>query len=506
MSFGSRSTFAFPPERENFMSTNQSDVVLVGAGIMSATLAMLLKQLQPGLSIEILESLDSVAAESSAAWNNAGTGHAALCELNYTPQRPDGSVDCTKALEINESFEISRQFWSFLVQNGTLGSPKTFINPVPHMSFVRGTANIDYLRKRYEGLVGHHCFSMMEFSDDASQLASWLPLMMENRAPNEKVAATRVAGGADVDFGALTRLFLQDLAKSHDFSLHLNSRVTSLRREKNGRWKVEARGKDGSKRSVSAKFVFLGAGGGALPLLQMSGIQEGKGYGGFPVSGQFLRCDNPEIVERHFAKVYGRASVGAPPMSVPHLDTRVIEGKKSLLFGPYAGFSTRFLKNGSLFDLPRSLKPDNLMPMLVAGRDNMDLTAYLIGQVMQSPEDRLKALKEFVPTAAAEDWRLEIAGQRVQVIKRGTLQFGTEVVSSADGTVASLLGASPGASTAVPIMLQLLTRCFPNEMKSADWQTKLKRMVPSAGESLVKDSALFSRIRPWTDEMLGLKA
>lgn len=477
---------------------------------MSATLAMLLKQLQPNLTIEIFESLNSVAAESSSAWNNAGTGHAALCELNYTPQKADGSVDCSKALEINEAFEISRQFWSYLVENGQIGSAREFINPVPHMSFVRGSTNVDYLRKRYEGLVSHHCFSMMEYSEDPARLAEWMPLVMDGRAPNEKVAATRVAGGSDVDFGALTRLFISALKKTTGFTLHLNSRVKALSREKNGLWKVEVRGKTGRKRTVKAKFVFLGAGGGALPLLQMSGIHEGKGYGGFPVSGQFLRCDNPAIVERHFAKVYGRASVGAPPMSVPHLDTRVIDGKKSLLFGPYAGFSTRFLKSGSLFDLPRSLKPDNLLPMLAAGRDNMDLTAYLIGQVMQSPEARLKSLREFVPNAVAEDWRLEIAGQRVQVIKRsargGSLQFGTEVVSSADGTVASLLGASPGASTAVPIMLQLLTRCFPNEMKSADWQAKLKKMVPSAGESLVKDSALFNRIRPWTDEVLGLKA
>lgn len=476
---------------------------------MSATLAMLLKQLQPNLTIEIFESLNAVAAESSSAWNNAGTGHAALCELNYTPEKADGSVDCSKALEINEAFEVSRQFWSYLVENGAIGSAREFINPVPHMSFVRGSSNIAYLRKRFEGLVGHHCFSAMEYSEDPAKLAEWMPLVMDGRAPNEKVAATRVAGGSDVDFGALARLFIGALTKTEGFALHLNSRVTALSREKNGRWKVEVRGKTGRKRSVKAKFVFLGAGGGALPLLQMSGIHEGKGYGGFPVSGQFLRCDNPEVVERHFAKVYGRASVGAPPMSVPHLDTRVIDGKKSLLFGPYAGFSTRFLKSGSLFDLPRSLKPDNLLPMLAAGRDNMDLTAYLIGQVIQSPEARLKALREFVPNAVASDWRLEIAGQRVQVIKRsargGSLQFGTEVVSAADGTVASLLGASPGASTAVPIMLQLLTRCFPTEMKSVEWQTKLKQMVPSAGESLIKDRALFGRIRPWTDEVLGLK-
>lgn len=477
---------------------------------MSATLAMLLRQLQPNLSIEIFESLGSVASESSSAWNNAGTGHAALCELNYTPQKADGSVDCSKALEINEAFEVSRQFWSYLVESGKIGSAREFINPVPHMSFVRGSTNVEYLRKRYEGLVGHHSFSMMEYSEDPVKLAEWMPLVMDGRAPNEKVAATRVAGGSDVDFGALSKLFISALEKTERFALHLNSKVKALNREKDGLWKIEVRGKTGRKRTVKAKFVFLGAGGGALPLLQMSGIHEGKGYGGFPVSGQFLRCDNPEVVERHFAKVYGRASVGAPPMSVPHLDTRVIDGKKSLLFGPYAGFSTRFLKSGSLFDLPRSLKPDNLLPMLAAGRDNMDLTAYLIGQVIQSPEARLKSLREFVPNAVAEDWRLEIAGQRVQVIKRsargGSLQFGTEVVAAADGSVASLLGASPGASTAVPIMLQLLTRCFPNEMKSAEWQAKLKQMVPSAGESLVKDSALFERIRPWTDEVLGLKA
>jgi malate dehydrogenase (quinone) len=362
---------------------SRPDVILVGAGIMSATLGMLLKQLNPGMTIEIFESLDLVARESSNAWNNAGTGHAALCELNYTPQRDDGSVDVSKAIAINESFEVSKQFWSHLVEMGVLKSPETFIRAVPHLSFVRGEDGVDFLRKRYEELHEHHLFSDMQYSEDPRELTEWMPLVMEGRDKAESVAATRALLGTDVNFGSLTRSMIEWLQKQDGVAIHLNHRVNGLNRCSDQRWHVHVQNKvDGSKRTANARFVFLGAGGGALPLLQKSDIPEAKGFGGFPVSGQWLRCDKPEVVERHNAKVYGKAAVGSPPMSVPHLDTRVIDGKRSLLFGPYAGFSTKFLKHGSLFDLPESVKPDNLLPLLAAGRDNIDLTRYLIGQVL----------------------------------------------------------------------------------------------------------------------------
>ena len=486
------------------------DIVLVGAGIMSATLGMLLKQLDPGVTIEIFESLDLVAGESSNAWNNAGTGHAALCELNYTPQREDGSVDISKAIAINESFEVSKQFWSYLIETGVLRSPETFIRAVPHLSFVRGEDNVDFLRKRYGELHRHHLFAGMQYSESPQELAQWMPLVMEGREKGESVAATRALLGTDVNFGSLTRSTIEWLQRQEGVSVQLNHRVNGLNRCADERWHVHVQNKsDGAKRTAIANFVFLGAGGGALPLLQKADIPEAKGFGGFPVSGQWLRCDKAEVVDRHNAKVYGKAAVGAPPMSVPHLDTRVIDGKRSLLFGPYAGFSTKFLKHGSLFDLPESVKPDNLLPLLSAGRDNVDLTRYLIGQVLQSPKDRLVVLKEFVPTARKQDWRLEVAGQRVQIIKKdpvrgGILQFGTEVVSSADGSIAALLGASPGASTSVSIMLQLIQRCFKGHVTTDAWQAKLKGMIPSFGDSLAKDPRLSEEVISRSNRILQL--
>lgn len=492
------------------LSNQQPDVVLVGAGIMSSTLGILLKELNPKLTIAIFESLDQIAAESSNAWNNAGTGHAALCELNYTPEKPDGSIATAKALEINESFEISKQLWAYLVERGIISNPADFIRQVPHLSFVHGNKNVRYLHKRFEALRGSHLFAQMHYSEDRAQLTEWMPLVMKGRRSAQPVAATRAEHGTDVDFGALTRSFIAHLETLPGVSLHLSQVITDVQREKSGRWKIKVKDrKGGSSYAVSTKFVFLGAGGGALPLLQKSDIPEGKGFGGFPVSGQWLRCDDPVIVEQHFAKVYGKAAIGAPPMSVPHLDTRVIDGRRSLLFGPYAGFTTKYLKNGSLLDFPMSMQPDNLVPMLAAGAGNVDLTKYLVAQVLQTPSQRLAALKEYMPTARLGDWKLEIAGQRVQVIKKdpkkgGILQFGTEVVSAADGSLAALLGASPGASTAVTIMLEIIERCFPQEMKSSAWRTKLQTMIPSFEKSLIEDAELHREIQARTTEVLNL--
>ncbi len=493
------------------LSPTTPDVVLVGAGIMSATLGVLLKELQPDLTIEIFESLDGVAEESSDAWNNAGTGHAALCELNYTPEKADGLIDISKAIKINEAFKISKQFWSYLVEKNRLKAPETFIRRIPHMSFVWGEKNTAYLRKRHEALEGSHLFGGMAFSQDRAQLAEWMPLTMEGRDPAEKVAATRMASGTDVNFGALTRGIVAYLKGLGGVTVHLRHEVLNLHRDADSTWRLYVNDKaTGQKRTTNAKFVFLGAGGGALPLLQKSGIPEGRGFGGFPVSGQWLRCTNEALIERHNAKVYGKASVGAPPMSVPHLDTRMIDGKKGLLFGPFAGFTTKYLKKGSLLDFPLAIKPNNLVPMTAAALQNVDLTIYLIGQVLQSPRQRLNALREFVPTAKMEDWKLEHAGQRVQVIKKdpkkgGILQFGTEVIASHDGSIAALLGASPGASTAVSIMLELIGDCFPEKIKSMPWQAKLKEMIPSHGQSLIQDAHLHERVSAWSREVLGLR-
>ena len=481
------------------MAHNEAvDVVLVGAGIMSATLAVLLKELDPGLKLEVVELMDSGAAESSNPWNNAGTGHAGLCELNYTPQAADGSIDIKKAVHINTQFEVSKQFWAYLTKKGTFGSSKSFISPVPHLSFVQGEKGVAYLRKRFETLSKHHAFSDMRYTEDRNQMAEWMPLMMPGRPLDEKIAATRVQNGTDVNFGALTNQLLSHLTSSADAHVKYSKRVTGLKRNGTG-WTVSIKDvNSGNSREVDAKFVFLGAGGAALPLLQASGIEESKGFGGFPVSGQWLRCDNPEVVKHHQAKVYSQAAVGSPPMSVPHLDTRVVDGKKSLLFGPYAGFTTKFLKHGSFLDLPLSVRAGNIGPMLAVARDNMDLTKYLVSEVMQSMEQRLESLRRFYPQAKAEDWRLEVAGQRVQIIKKdpkkgGILQFGTELVAAKDGSLAALLGASPGASVTVSIMLELIERCFPAKA-SGEWAAKLKEIFPAREKVLETDATLYHQI------------
>jgi malate dehydrogenase (quinone) len=484
----------------------QADVVLVGAGIMSATLAVLLKELQPDLNLVLLEGRDGPAQESSNGWNNAGTGHAALCELNYTSQRADGSVDISRALNVNTQFDLSRQFWAYLVRKGAIAAPDSFIHPVPHISFVHGPQNVGFLRARHEAMAAHHCFRGMEYSEDPRELATWMPLVMEGRDSSEAVAGTRMAQGTDVDYGALTVLMIEYLQTLPGFRVAYGQEVSDVTRAGGG-WNVLVKEKHGARHTINAKFVFLGAGGGALPLLQKSGIPEGKGFGGFPVSGLWLRCDDPTLAERHDAKVYGKASVGTPPMSVPHLDSRVIDGQRALLFGPYAGFSTKFLKYGSLADLFLSVKRDNIGPLLAAGRDNWDLTKYLIGQVLQSESQRFASLLEYFPNAKFSDWKLAVAGQRVQVImpdkdKGGVLQFGTQVVSSADGSIVAVLGASPGASVSVAMMLDVMQRCFARQLP--DWTPRLKEMIPSFGQSIAQDADLCRQVRSDTAAALRL--
>ena len=485
------------------------DVVLIGGGIMSATLGTMLHALQPDWSIRIYERLGGVAEESSNPWNNAGTGHSALCELNYTPERPDGTIDITSAVKVNEQFQVSREFWSHLVRAAAVPPEVEFINSTPHMTFVRGAENVDYLRRRWEALHVHPLFTGLEYTEDPKKIHEWAPLLVLGREKDELIAATRIDAGTDVDFGSLTQTLIDGLT-SGGAELQLNTEVRGLRRDRDGLWHLRTRAAVGlTAGSATARFVFVGAGGWALKLLQRSGIPEARGYGLFPISGQWLRTDDPAIVARHRAKVYGKAAVGSPPMSVPHLDTRIVDGKASLLFGPYAGFSPRFLKRGSLLDLPLSVRPHNLIPMLAVARDNFGLVKYLVTELAKTPGRKFESLREFYPDADPADWHKLAAGQRAQVIKKdpergGVLQFGTEVVVGADGTIAGLLGASPGASTAAAIMLDVLKRSFPDRMDG--WHSRLVGMIPSYGTLLSDSPTTAKRIQEATAETLGLTA
>ncbi|MBJ4953966.1 malate dehydrogenase (quinone) [Salmonella enterica subsp. enterica serovar Goldcoast] len=490
----------------------ETDVLLIGGGIMSATLGTYLQELEPQWSMTMVERLDGVAQESSNGWNNAGTGHSALMELNYTPKKADGSISIEKAVEINEAFQISRQFWAYQVNNGVMHEPRSFITTVPHMSFVWGDENVNFLRARYTALQQSTLFRGMRYSEDHAQIKEWAPLVMEGRDPKQKVAATRTEIGTDVNYGEITRQLIASLQKKPNFALQLSTEVRGFKRNADNSWTVTVADlkNNEAEHAIKAKFVFIGAGGAALKLLQETDIPEAKGYAGFPVGGQFLVAENPDVVNRHLAKVYGQASVGAPPMSVPHIDTRILDGKRVVLFGPFATFSTKFLKNGSLWDLLSSTTTSNFMPMVNVGLDNFDLVKYLVSQVMLSDDDRFAALQEYYPQAKKEDWRLWQAGQRVQIIKSdaekgGVLRLGTEVVSNKEGTIAALLGASPGASTAAPIMLHLMEKVFKDKVASPEWQTKLKTIIPSYGTKLNGNVEATEQELQYTSEVLGLK-
>jgi malate dehydrogenase (quinone) len=486
------------------------DIVLIGAGIMSATFGTVMKALDPALSIAAFEILEDCGLESSDSWNNAGTGHAANCELNYTPQRADGSVDISKALEVNTEFDLSRQLWTYLVNQGAIANPADFIHACPHMSLVWGRENVEFLRARHREMAAHHCYHGMEYSEDRATIAGWAPLTMEGRGDAEPFAAARMVTGADVDYGTLTRLLFKHLDAQPNISVHYRHKVTGLQRDANG-WRVKLHDvMAGAHTEISAKFVFIGAGGGSLPLLQESGIPEGHGYGGFPVSGIWLRCDVDAVAARHHAKVYGKAPHGSPPMSVPHLDTRIVNGKRSLLFGPYAGFSTKFLKHGALTDLVASIRPGNIAPLLEVAKDNLTLTEYLISQVLQSSAHQFEMLTAFFPTAKRHDWKTAVAGQRVQIIKPdekriGYLEFGTEIIAAQDNSLVALLGASPGASTAAFITQEVLQKCFAGRLTEGDWLPKLRQIIPSWGIDLKQDADACRSSRAATARVLGLE-
>ncbi|SIS48132.1 malate dehydrogenase (quinone) [Salimicrobium flavidum] len=494
------------------MNTNETttDVILVGAGIVSATLATLLHKLEPEWNITLFEKLDAAGKESSNEWNNAGTGHAALCELNYTPEDENGDIRIDRAVEINDQFQVSRQLWSYLVEQNDIQNPEDFIRPLPHVSFVHGESNVNFLKKRFEALADHPQFHGLKYSEDPEHLAEWIPLMMQGRTSEEPIAATKVDHGTDVNFGELTRKMLESLEKKDNVNILYNRTVNDIKQRDNDTWEVKVRNfEDDTLEEHTASFAFIGAGGGALPILQKTGIPESKHIGGFPISGEFLVCDNPEIVKQHNAKVYGKEPAGTPPMTVPHLDRRHIEGRDTLLYGPFAGFTPKFLKTGSYMDLLGSVKPSNALSMLAAGAKNTPMIKYLAQQLTMSKEERVEQLRDFVPNATSEDWDLLVAGQRVQLIEdteeggKGALQFGTKLIHSNDRTMAALLGESPGASVSASIMLEVVEKCFPHYLEV--WEPKIKEMIPSYGESLENNPALLEKIHTSSARILGLE-
>jgi malate dehydrogenase (quinone) len=490
--------------------TENPDVVLIGSGVMSANLGALLKRLDPALRLQVFEAADELAYESSNGWNNAGTGHAGICELSYTPTREaDGTVKVQKVIDIFEQFEQSLQFWAHAVSSGMIDSPKDFINPVQHISFVHGADEVEFLRARHAGMSAHHFFAPMEFSTDRARIGAWAPLLTEGRDPAVPIAATKMDGGTDVNFGNVSRKLLAWLAKQDGCGVAAGHKVVGLKKQGAGSWelKVENR-KTGEMHRTTAKFVFVGAGGGSLPLLQLAGLPEAKGLGGFPIGGNWLVCDKPEIVARHQAKVYGQNLPEAPTMAVPHLDTRILDGKKTLLFGPFAAWTTRFLhRTGSWTDLPRSVKPHNLMTLLKIGATNLPLVRYLVQQGTQSMADRMRVLRIFYPNAQEKDWQLKDGGIRVQAIKKtdgeaGIVHYGTEVLTSADRSMSALLGASPGASVCVNIVLEVIKKSFPHLITSP----RMAEIVPTYGTDyrLAENAARFNELATQARKQLKL--
>lgn len=240
-------------------SATETDVILIGAGIMSATLGTLLKELMPDWKIKVFEKLENAGEESSNEWNNAGTGHAALCELNYTVEKSDGTVDISKAIQINEQFRLSLQFWSYLVNRKLIHNPQDFIMPLPHMSLVLGEKNVAFLKRRFEALSKNPLFQGMEFSDDYSKLMEWIPLIIKDRPSNEPIAATKIDTGTDVNFGALTRILFDHL-KSKNVDLHYKHSVEGIKRASDGLWELKVKNDRGTIEHHTAKFVFVGGG------------------------------------------------------------------------------------------------------------------------------------------------------------------------------------------------------------------------------------------------------
>ena len=487
----------------------KKDVVCIGGGIMSVTLARLLQELDPDIDITIYEKLSSCALESSQTSNNAGTGHAGFCELHYTPMNKQQLINVDLALKINREFEVSLQFWSFLTRKYKSFKPKSFIIQVPHISFVKGDKDISFLKKRYEALSKSILFKGMQFSRSKKTIKEWAPLIGGDLKDN--IAMTRVKYGSDVDFESLSHQMLKILSANKKFSVHKNHEIKSISQAEDKTWDIKIYSTKSKKIIlVNTKFIFIGAGGSAIHLLQKSNIKNQIGYAGFPINGEWLICKKSSLTKKHFSKIYGLAGPKAPLMTAPHLDLRIINGKRQLMFGPFASFTFKFLKTGSYLDLLKSIRIKNILPMLHVFICNLNLLSYLIKESGSSYKDKMNALREFYPLASEKDWKLASAGKRVQIIKPykkigGKLEFGTEIVWSDDASLAALLGASPGASTSVYSMLNVIEKSFKGKTKSKIWKGKIEKMVPSYNKDLSKQPALFNKTRRSTYKTLGFR-
>ena len=490
--------------KSNNIPLHETDVLIVGAGIMGVTLASILKEVDSNLRVDIVEALNKPALESSRAFNNAGTGHAGYCELNYTPLLSNNKIDIQKAIQINTGFEISLQYWSYLTKKYRVFSPKKFIKRVPHISLVNSDKNIAYLKKRYFALKKNPLFKTIEFSSNFKTIEKWIPLFKGKKSV-KKYAATKVEMGTDVNFGEITYQLISILKTKKNFRLRTKHKLTDIKENNDGTWSVKLNG----NKKINANFIFIASGGDSLKILQKTKVHEQSGYAGFPVNGQWLICKNPKVVAMHKAKVYGKAEIGSPPMSAPHLDLRVIDGKDILMFGPFASFTSKFLISGSFFDLIGSIKFHNLKTLLMVFIKEWPLVIYLIKQSFKNHRSRMNDLKKFYPEANSKDWQLEKAGIRVQIMKQDRkkvpkLEFGTEIIFSQKNNLAALLGASPGASISVKSMIEVAERCLLNKNKSDDWKKKIKKMIPSYGIDLNKNPSLLRKIRSRNQKTLGI--
>ncbi|KZX75231.1 malate:quinone oxidoreductase [Oleiphilus sp. HI0009] len=481
------------------------DVVIIGAGIMGVTFAHIAKTVDPKLNITILERLDQAAGSNSSVFNNAGTGHEANCELNYTPVDEE-VISVEKALDIHAQFNVAKQYWANLVKNGIIKDPESFIHPTKHCTLVNEDS-INLLHMRYKEMASHHFFDEMKLSEDFDEIQSWIPLTMEGRSRHQKMAATRVDHGTDVNFESITKQLAQHMENEQSADIQYNTHVKRVHKSPSGSWLIECE-QNGVAKQVRADKLFVGAGGGAFPILKASHLPAGRRFSGFPVGGRFLAAEiDKEVAQSYGAKTYGKAAVGAPPMSVPHLDLRVADGKYYLLFGPFATFSPILEKGRGIVEFIRMVHLHDIPNLLNVAREHFPLVTYLFKETFKGESAMLKTLDEFAPGLSNKfNWKVVQAGQRVQIIKDGDLQMGTEIVTSEDLSYGTLLGASPGASVSPEVMLRCVKTLFPKIVKKEAAQERLKTLFDETDvDVLIEDADKYREIRNSADKILGIR-
>lgn len=478
-------------------------LVIVGAGIMGVTFATLARELDPNLDITLIERLPGPAMSNSGVFNNAGTGHEANCELNYTPVDED-EIALDKALHIHAQFNVAKQFWAYLVKQGIVKNPASFIHATKHCTLV-AEDSIGMLRLRFEEMSKHHFFGNMSFSESREEIQSWIPYTMEQRSETERMAATKIEGGTDVNFQAVTEDMVRYLGH-HQVKLDFNTHVKRVHKSPTGTWLVEA-SKDGAPVQYKADKLFVGAGGGAFPLLKKSHLPCRSRFAGFPVGGRFLVAEIDEQAARYYnAKTYGKAKVGAPPMSVPHLDLRAANGRHYLLFGPFATFMPVLEKGRGFVEYVRSMRLHDLPNLLNVALEHFPLVKYLVSETFKGKESMFTELENFAPGIRKKfEWKIVQAGQRVQIIKDGDLQMGTEVIVSEDLSYGTLLGASPGASVSPEVMLRTLEKMIPELFESEASQEKLKEIfVTTDLKQLITKPEVYLDAKAYANKWLNI--